>query len=129
MLNRLYALSVLALFLTGCGSGGSSSPSVYAGSWDGIYQAGSETGAIAVVVNSKGRFTGTYTDSVGGGSVSGTISNGGTVDLGMRESATGIEARGRGSGAIGQDGHLTATLQAYAPEGATGALYVDLQRR
>jgi hypothetical protein len=80
----------LALMATGCGGGGggSSLPSPYAGSWAGVADVvdGSGTGSsqpsnITLSVDAKGHVNGTWTDPGGSGTITGTVSNGGTATV------------------------------------------------
>lgn len=120
MMRYLSSLAAILVFLclSGCGGGGGSDlPSPYAGAWSGVMAvadgggAGSGDGPSQVVmtVDSKGRVSGTWSDSVGSGSLAGSVTNGGTATLTVamgEESAT-----GKGVTAVGQDGHWTGSLQ------------------
>lgn len=82
--NALSALSIAALIVVpGCGGGGSSVPSPFAGAWSGTYDAGGipDNGTATATITTSGQLTGTVHSTAGNGdgTVSGKISNAGTV--------------------------------------------------
>lgn len=117
---RLIPAILVVLLCIGCGSGGSSTPSPYRGSWVGQAVATS-TGEVAnvfVSVSDKGRLTGSWEDALGGGALSGSVSNGGTLTLNIADGQgidPAIQARGvtniAGSGAW--QGNLQVTTEGY----------------
>lgn len=94
---KYFAALVLAVsvLLTGCGGGGGSTPaSPFAGSWAGVMgftdASGGGGGAagtpsdILLSVDSKGHLAGSWTDAGGGGALSGSVTNGGTMTLNVQ---------------------------------------------
>jgi hypothetical protein len=106
------SILLLALLLIGCGGGGSSTPSPFAGNWSGGFStSNAENGNLNGTVGTDGRFTGAIDDLTTGanGTVTGSISNAGqanfTVSYPGQQSFT-------GTGTLTETaaGHLTGTL-------------------
>lgn len=81
MKKRLIPLGLLILLTIGCaGSGGTSTPSPFAGSWDGTWTGGGEVGTASPTITTGGSVAGEVTNATQGwtGSIQGTISNSGS---------------------------------------------------
>lgn len=75
---RTYSILVLALVLAGCGgSGGSSTPSPFAGTWDGPFPPGGDQGTLSLTIGTDGTTNGTSVDQTYNltGTIRGSISN------------------------------------------------------
>ena len=129
-----FAAIILVLFcLAGCGGGGGSVPSPYAGSWSGLMGVasggGSGTGGspsqASLTVDSKGRINGTWADSVGSGALTGRVNNDGAASMIVSMGAE--TATGQGVTTIAQDGHWAGNLVVSDPAGAS--ITFDLSRQ
>jgi hypothetical protein len=131
---RFLAAILVSLCLLGCGGGGGSDlPSPYAGAWAGVVGvadggaggSGGEPSSVVLTVDGKGRVSGTWSDSLGSGSLTGKVEAGGRATLTI---AMGSEAAtGQGVTVIAQDGHWTGSLQVVDQPGVSLAFDVARQ--
>lgn len=117
-----------ATILAGCGGGGGSSPSPFAGSWSGTWvdAANAQNGTLDVTIGTDGRLSGSIHNSTLGmdGTASGTVRNSGQINTTYVYPSGTYTASG--TIAINGSGHLVGTVQTYLDGVLFGSVDMDL---
>lgn len=108
-MKRILLLGILVA-AAGCGGSGVSTPSPFAGTWNGSWTA-NDVGTGSITVATNGAVTGTLHDTTANadGTVTGSISNAGTISGVVHYSGV-PNTTLTGTMAIAGNGHLTGNL-------------------
>jgi hypothetical protein len=135
-MRKLASIALLLALLAGCGGGGSSVPSPFAGSWAGTLALADGSGpdpnpaAVQLAVNSQGRVTGTWTDPTASGSLFGSVSRGGGLTLAVAyPGPPPVSISGSGNSTLSGSGAWQGTLPALGEENAGMSFTLEVNRQ